>query len=175
MTRRLLLVATLVATIVLANHVTATYGLLPVYPDSTYLVTAGTWFAALALVLRDGLHEATNGSLRWIFGAILLGGLASAVTSPAALAIASGVTFVVAEVADLSIYAPLRQRARALAIAASGVVGGAVDTVLFLHLAGFPLTWHSFLGQFIVKAGLSAVVAVAYLGVRATRRVAVPA
>ena len=42
---------------------------------------------------------------------------------------------------------------------ASSVVSAPVDTVLFLHISGFGVTWQAVAGQFIVKTGMALLVA----------------
>jgi uncharacterized PurR-regulated membrane protein YhhQ (DUF165 family) len=37
----------------------------------------------------------------------------------------------------------------------SSVVSAPVDTVLFLHIAGFGVTWQAVLGQFLVKTAMA--------------------
>jgi uncharacterized PurR-regulated membrane protein YhhQ (DUF165 family) len=41
----------------------------------------------------------------------------------------------------------------------SSVVAAPVDTVLFLYLAGFAVTWQAVLGQFVVKTAMALVTA----------------
>jgi hypothetical protein len=55
--------------------------------------------------------------------------------APPALVLASVIAFALAELADLTVYAPLRKRSIGLAILASGVVGSIVDSAVFLWLA----------------------------------------
>lgn len=69
--------------------------------------------------------------------------------APVALMVASVAAFVLPEVADLAVYTPLQRRGLVLAVAASGVVGIAVDSVLFLLLAFGSLDFLA--GQMIGK------------------------
>jgi uncharacterized PurR-regulated membrane protein YhhQ (DUF165 family) len=87
----------------------------------------------LALVLRDWLHELAG--WRWSFVAVLVGGILSLLFSPPALAIASASAFTLAEMADLAVYARLRERGKALAVMVSQVVGAGLDSALFVYLA----------------------------------------
>lgn len=154
------LAAAFLGTVLAANYVTAELGVVPL--GFGFTVAAGTWFAGLALVIRDGLHEAFTRPIPVVFGLIVAGGFLSWAVSPAALAVASGVTFAVAETADLAVYAPLRRRSKALAVLASGVVGSVVDSWLFLTLAEpvlGPVTVELLVGQIVVKTLLSLVVA----------------
>ena len=143
--RTALALAAFVGVVVLTNWITATLGLV------TWLgltATAGTWFAGFAFVARDYLQEA--GGKRWTVVAILAGAAISAAFSPA-LALASGVVFLVSELADFAVYTPLRKSGRTRAALASNIVGSVVDTVLFLWLAGFPLSGTP--TQVLVKVG----------------------
>lgn len=152
---RILALTAYIASIVAANWLTATFGLVPV--GFGLLVTAGTFAAGIALVARDGVQQ-TSGK-RWVIGAILVGAALSYFTSSPALAIASGLAFLVSELVDLGVFTPLRDRSLATAVLLSSVVSAPVDTVLFLRIAGFPLTWQAVLGQFLVKTAIAAIVA----------------
>jgi len=152
---RFALTAGFVGVIVAANAATSALGIVTV---AGVTVTAGTWLAGLAFVARDGLHGA--GGSRWVLAAIVAGAAVSAALSPA-LALASGVAFLLSELADWSVYAPLRRRGRTLAALASNVVGSFVDTATFLLIAGFPLALAP--AQVAIKITVSAA---AVLGVR---------
>ena len=97
------------------------------------MAPSGVLFIGLALVLRDWLQELTN--WEWSVAAVLLGGLLSLLTSSPFIAVASAVAFVVAELFDLGVYSPLRQKGKHLAVLASGVVGAFVDSLLFVWIA----------------------------------------
>jgi queuosine precursor transporter len=133
--------------IVLANVVTARYGLVPVWPGLD--TTAGTYAAGAALLLRDAVQETAG--RRAVLAAIVAGGLISWLMSSPALALASAVAFLVAESADMAVYTPLRHRGWARAVLASNLVGAVLDTLLFLTLAGFPLTAGIVTGQLVGK------------------------
>ncbi len=142
----------LVGVVLAANFATTQLGLV------TWLgltATAGTWLAGLAFVARDALHEA--GGRWWVLAGIGAGATLSAALSPQ-LAIASCVAFTVAELADYAVYAPLRRRGRTRAALASNMVGSIVDTVLFLLLAGFPLSGTA--TQVAVKVGTTSAVVI---------------
>ena len=83
---------------------------------------------------------------------ILVGAILSSAISPA-LAMASGAAFAISEMGDLVIYEPLRQRNKALAVAISGTVGGAIDSAIFLFLAFGSLDF--FAGQFVGKTEMA--------------------
>jgi uncharacterized PurR-regulated membrane protein YhhQ (DUF165 family) len=114
------------------------------------MVTAGTYAAGLALGLRDALHAV--GGVRWVLAAIAAGIALSALLGDGRIALASAVAFGVAELLDLLVYVPLRRRGWRTAVAASNAVGAIADTLLFLTLAGFPLTGQAVGGQLLVKA-----------------------
>jgi uncharacterized PurR-regulated membrane protein YhhQ (DUF165 family) len=105
--------------------------LIPVAPG--LMAPSGVLMIGAALVLRDAVHEA--GGARLAALCILIGAALSLVFSPPALAVASAVAFLVAEMLDLAVYTPLRRRNLALAVAASGVVGAVADSMLFVWLA----------------------------------------
>jgi hypothetical protein len=152
--RRVTWLALYVGSIVLANAMTARLGLVPI--GLGLLVTAGTFAAGGALVLRDAVQRT---SAQWVLlASIAVGAAVSAATSSPALALASGLAFLVSELVDTAVFTPLRGRL-ALAVVASSVVSAPVDTVLFLHLAGFPVTWPAVLGQFLVKTAIALAVA----------------
>lgn len=158
-----------VAAIVAANVMTANLGLVGV--GFGLLVTAGTFAAGFALLARDFVHR--YGGLWWAAGAITAGAVLSWVLSTPALAVASTVAFTAAEVVDLTVYAQVRDRVGfAPAVLASNVVSAPVDTVVFLSLAGFGLTWQSVGGQLVGKLVWATLVPLAlYLaGTRALSR-----
>lgn len=157
-----------IGTIVLANWLSTRYGLIPA--GFGLLVSAGTYAAALALGLRDWLHELTSPLV--VFGAIGVGIAVSFAVGDGRIALASAVAFGLSETADLLIYSPLRRQGRSRAIAASNAVGAVVDTLLFLAIAGFPLTGQSVGGQILVKAAwiTAAFLAVDFAGRTAIRR-----
>ena len=108
--------------IVAANWATATFGLVPV--GFGLVVTAGTFAAGAALIVRDRLQVVSS---RWVvLTAIVIGAGLSAVTSTPALAIASGVAFAVSELVDWSVFTPLARRSMAAAVLVSSLVAAPV-------------------------------------------------
>lgn len=164
--KRTALTAAYVGVIVAANWLTATFGLVPI--GMGLAVTAGTFAAGAALVIRDGL-QLQVGRL-WMLAAIAAGALISAVTSTPALALASGIAFAASELVDWSVFTPLRARSLPLAVLTSSVISAPVDTILFLHIAGFGVTWQAVAGQFIVKTAI-ALAAAGFLSLRGGDRV----
>lgn len=93
---------------------------------------SGVVLVGASLTLRDVLQRRTG---PWtVVAAIIVGAALSAALSPD-LAVASGVTFLVAELADFAVYTPLRERNLTGAVLASNAVGAVVDSALFLTLA----------------------------------------
>lgn len=149
-----LLAAAFVGTVVAANWALTTFGIVPVGFGLTG--PAGVFFAGLGFVLRDALHEVAGRA--WVLSAIGAGAVISwwisdAITIPGGLvpiAVASAAAFLFSELADFSVYAPLRERTVLGAMGASQIVGAAVDSALFLWLAFGSLEF--FAGQFLSKA-----------------------
>lgn len=135
------------ATIAAANILTAQFGLVPV--GFGLVATAGTYAAGAALLARDLVHR--YGGAGWSLVSIALGGLLSWAMSTPELALASTVAFTLAELADLLVFTPLRRRSFAGAVVASNAVGAPIDTLVFLALAGFPITWPVVVGQLVGK------------------------
>ena len=149
-------VAAFVASIVAANWMTSTFGLVPI--GFGLLVTAGTFAAGAALVLRDAVQQ-TAGK-RTVIAAIAVGIVLSYLLADPFIAIASTVAFAVSEIVDFAVYTRLRVRSIALAVLCSSVISAPVDTVLFLRIAGFEVTWQAVIGQFIVKTAIAGCVAI---------------
>lgn len=154
-TQAALAVTGYIGTIVLANWMTTTYGLAPI--GLGLAVTAGTFAAGFALILRDAV-QVTAGRIVALV-AILVGCAVSYVVSDPFIAVASAIAFLASELVDFAVFTPLRRRSVALAVLVSSIVSAPVDTVLFLHIAGFGVTWEAVLGQFIVKTALAGIVA----------------
>ena len=118
MSRRAVLSLVLyVATIVVANLMTAHFGLVPI--GFGLLVSAGTFAAGFALVARDWVQ--VESGRRIVLVAILAGALISALTTNAALALASGIAFLVSELVDLGVFTPLRSWSLPTAVRSIGM------------------------------------------------------
>jgi uncharacterized PurR-regulated membrane protein YhhQ (DUF165 family) len=136
-----------VSAILAANVLTQHYGLIPA--GFGLLVPAGTYAAGFALLARDFVHR--NAGVWWVLVGIALGiGLSWFFASPA-LALASAAAFGIAELVDMLVFMVAQPRGFIKAAAASNLVSGPVDTLVFLTIAGFPLTWETFGGQILVK------------------------
>lgn len=141
-----------VSTIVLANWLTTTFGLVPV--GFGLLATAGTYAAGLSFGLRD-LCQTYAGKTA-TFVAVVLGALISGIVAAPQIAVASAVAFLVSESFDFAIYTPLRAKgATATAIVASNTAGSIIDTLLFLAIAGFPVTLQIITGQMVGKGWMT--------------------
>lgn len=122
--------AAYIAAVFAANWATTRYGMVTVLPGLT--TTAGTYAAGIALLARDAIQDTAG---RWgVLAAITAGGALTAFTSPA-LAVASTVAFLIAECSDWAVYTPLRRHGWARAAIASNLIGGLLDTLVFLWLA----------------------------------------
>jgi uncharacterized PurR-regulated membrane protein YhhQ (DUF165 family) len=165
-TRGLTALAAYITAIAAANWLTTRYGLVPMGFGLT--ATAGTYAAGVALLLRDVVQDACG--WRWVLAGIASGAALTAVTSPS-LAVASTVAFLLAELLDMAVYTPLRDRGWARAALLSGIAGAVIDTYTFLALAGFPVTAQSVGGQLVGKAlWATALPVLAVLTIRQVRR-----
>lgn len=148
--------AAYIATIVAANLAVAMLPPVQVWPG--ILAPAGVLFAGLALGLRDLVQDRLGRGA--VVAAILFGAILSAAFN-LQLALASMVAFTVSELADMAVYTPLRSRNWYWAVAASGVVGLVLDSLLFLSIAFGSLAFLP--GQIIGKAEMTILfLAVAY-------------
>ncbi len=120
--------------------------LIPVAPG--LMAPSGVLMIGLALVLRDMVQRRLG--LEWSAAAIIAGAALSAFIAPPALVLASGVAFLLSELADLAVYTPLQRRRLVLAVIASSTVGLIVDSAVFLYLAFGSLEYLP--GQVIGKA-----------------------
>lgn len=119
-----------VLTIVAANATLALVGVVPI--GFGLMAPAGVLWAGLALTLRDLVQDRLG--KRAVFGAILAGAALSWLFAPS-FALASGVAFLVSELADMAAYTPVKRRSWLLAILLSNTVGLVVDSWLFVTLA----------------------------------------
>lgn len=150
--------------IVAANWAIIEYGTVPV--GFGLMAPAGVVFAGAAFTLRDLLHEAAG---RWaVLVAIVAGAALSVWVSTPALALASGLAFLVSELVDMAVYEPLRRRRWLLAVAASNTVGLVVDSALFLAIAFGSLAFLP--GQIIGKAWITLLAVGVFATVRRARR-----
>ncbi len=155
------------ACILAANYVTTEYGMVPV--GFGLVATAGTYFAGLSFILRDAVQDA--GGRRLAVVVIIAGAVVSYLVADPFIATASGVAFLASEAADFAVYTPLRKSGYIRAAVASNIVGAAIDTLLFLSIAGFGLTAESVAGQIVGKTLVTAAVVLGVVMVRSRRAV----
>lgn len=148
-----------IATVVAANWAIETFGFVPV--GFGLMAPAGVYFVGLAFTFRDLAHEAVG--RKWVAVAILIGAGLSAFVSPQ-FALASGVAFLLSELADFAVYTPLRERGWLRAVALSNAVGLVIDSALFLWLAFGSLEFLS--GQVVGKTWMTVLAVVVLWGVR---------
>lgn len=169
MKMKILAATVFLATIPAANWLIGNVGVVCV-PDGPCLIPvapglmapSGVLMIGLALVLRDWLHELAG--WRWVLAAIMAGGLVSWSVAPPALVVASVAAFMLAELADMAVYTPLRRRRLILAVVASGVVGSVVDSAVFLWLAFGSLDYLA--GQVVGKIWMTALAVPVILAMR---------
>lgn len=154
-----------IASIWFANWLLTHWGTVK-FPDSPYLIPVlPSWLnpfggeilspsGVLAVGLSFTLRDLVQRRLGWRFAfvAIVIGAILSAFLDPA-LAMASGVTFLVAETLDLVVYTPLQRRNLFAAVIGSNVVGIVADSAIFLSLAFGSLAHLD--GQIIGKAWMT--------------------
>jgi uncharacterized PurR-regulated membrane protein YhhQ (DUF165 family) len=105
--------------------------LVPVAPG--LMAPSGVVTVGVALVLRDVVQRCLG--TVWGLAAIIAGTLLSTQVAPGPLVIASGVAFLLSELADFAIYTPLQRRRLVLAVLVSACAGLLVDSIVFLALA----------------------------------------
>jgi uncharacterized PurR-regulated membrane protein YhhQ (DUF165 family) len=154
-TRLLYVVAFVAANVITAATEPASIG--------PWLVTWGTWVVGFSFILRDRLHLLYG--RRGVYGMLALGVVLAGATSwllgDTLLVLAgSCLALLLSEAADTEVFARLHARL-GLRVAASGVVGSAIDSVVFcvvgLGLSGivpWALIPNVIVGQFVVKSAL---------------------
>lgn len=156
-----------ISAIVSANVLSAHFGLVPV--GFGLVVTAGTYAAGFALLSRDFVH--TYLGVRAVLLGIAVGVILSWFLATPALAMASAVAFLVAELVDMLVFLWIRPRGFVRAALISNCVSAPVDTVLFLWIAGFPLMFESIVGQMVGKILWATIIPLAiFVAVRAGKR-----
>lgn len=97
-----------------------------------YEAPSGVLLIGIGLVLRDLVQDHFGKRVSLIV--IVLGVLASYAINPD-LAVASAVAFGLSELFDLLIYMQIRKVSRVFAVIVSGLIGGVIDTFIFLQIA----------------------------------------
>lgn len=135
----LIALATYAATIPAANWMIGNFGYCPstgpcLIPVGFGLMApSGVLMIGAALVLRDAVHSVLG--WKWAIAAIIIGAVLSYAVATPALVAASVAAFLLSELADFAVYAPLRRNRLVLAVAASGAVGSVIDSSVFLMIA----------------------------------------
>lgn len=111
------------------------------------MAPSGVLMVGASLAIRDAVHSKFGAS--YALMAIFAGAALSAFFAPTALVIASVSAFLISEMSDFFVYAPLRKRNVTAAILASGIVGSIVDSAVFLFIAFGSLDFVS--GQIVGK------------------------
>jgi queuosine precursor transporter len=158
------------AAIVAANVLTAKFAPINL---GWVLVPAGTLLVGASFVLRDLVQEqiGRKATYKLIFLAMGLSGMISYLLGDTVLImVASAVSFMISESLDTEIFTRLGgSKPRRVFI--SGVVGGAIDSVVFVLIGLSPagsgiLPWEAIpaaiLGQVVVKFAMQLIGAVAY-------------
>ncbi|TFV95441.1 VUT family protein [Leifsonia flava] len=159
--------AVYIGAILAANILSANFGLVPV--GFGLVVTAGTYAAGFALLSRDFVHVYLG--MRGVLVGIAVGLALSWFLATPALAVASAVAFLVAELADMFVFLRMRPRGFVRAALISNCVSAPIDSVLFLWIAGFPLMFESIVGQMVGKILWATIVPLAiFVGLRALIR-----
>jgi uncharacterized PurR-regulated membrane protein YhhQ (DUF165 family) len=138
-----------VATIWLANWLVAHFGVVPV--GFGLVAPAAVYAVGFAFTLRDVVQR-TLGREATV-AAIIVGAALSYLVAPQ-FAVASGVAFLVSELADFAVYTPLERRSWLGAVVLSNTVGLLIDSWLFLTLAFGSLEFLP--GQIVGKAWMTA-------------------
>ena len=97
-----------------------------------YSAPSGVLLIAIALFARDIIQE-KHGKSKTII-AICIGVALSYIVNPA-VAVASAVAFALGELFDFFVYTKARKKSIALAVALSGIIGGIIDSFIFLQIA----------------------------------------
>lgn len=144
-----------------SNILTAKFSPL-VFCEGVLIVPVGSVFVGMTFVLRDfvQMKHGKRKTYSAIFAAIVLSaGMSLTLGDTAHVAAASAVTFFVSEAADTEIFSRLKM-SFAARIAVSGIIGGIIDSTLFVTIGLSPiganmLQWnqvpYAVIGQVISK------------------------
>lgn len=141
-----------VALAVFANWLAARFTI--TVPFTDLVAPAGVLCIGAAFVLRDWLQQAAG--FAWAFVAIPVAGGASYLIGEVAgwtdlqkIAVASLIAFLASETLEVAVFTPLRKRSFTAGVFASGMVGNALDSWLFLTLAfgSTAFFWGNFVGK----------------------------
>ena len=105
--------------------------LIPVWPG--LYAPSAVMIAGAALVLRNGV-QAFLGPWYSLL-AVAIGTVLSAFFAAPSLVLASAAAFCFSELADFTVYTPMRKRFPAFSVVLAGLAGSIVDSAIFLSLA----------------------------------------
>jgi hypothetical protein len=157
MSKKATLIILYLATIPVANWMISNMGT-QFFPDGPHTIPVGFGYNApsgvlmigLALFLRDLVQRTYGRKVTLI--AIAIGVLLSYAVNPA-VATASAIAFACGELADFAVYTKLRKKTLIGAVVSSGIVGGFIDSFIFLQIAfGSTMYWQ---GQVIGKTQMA--------------------
>jgi uncharacterized PurR-regulated membrane protein YhhQ (DUF165 family) len=157
MNRKATLIILYLATIPIANWMISNVGT-QFFPGGPHTIPVGFGYSApsgvlmigLALFLRDIVQKTYGRKVTLI--AIGVGIVLSYMVNPA-VATASAIAFGCGELADFFVYTKLRKKTLVGAVVSSGVVGGFIDSFIFLQIAfGSTTYWQ---GQVIGKTQMA--------------------
>lgn len=124
------------------------------FPGGPHTIPVGFGYQAPSGVLAIGVALFMRDYVQELFGkqpvlvAIAIGVGLSYVVNPV-VATASAVAFAISELSDFFIYSAIKKSSVAAAVIVSGIIGGVIDSLLFLQIAfGSTLFWE---GQVIGK------------------------
>jgi uncharacterized PurR-regulated membrane protein YhhQ (DUF165 family) len=152
-----ILIVLYLSTIPLANWMISNLGT-QFFPGGPHTIPVGFGYSApsgvlmigLALFLRDLVQKTYGRKVTLI--AIGVGVLLSYAVNPA-VATASAIAFACGELADFVVYTKLRKKTLVGAVVSSGIIGGIIDSFLFLQIAfGSTMYWQ---GQVIGKTQMA--------------------
>jgi len=159
MNKKATLIILYLATIPVANWMISNMGT-QFFPDGPHTIPVGFGYNAPSGVLMIGAAMVLRDAVQNIYGkktttiAIGVGIILSYFVNPA-VATASAVAFACGELTDFFIYTKLRNKTLVGAVVSSGIIGGAIDSFIFLQIAfGSTMYWQ---GQVIGKTGMALV------------------
>lgn len=122
---------------------------------------SGVLAIGFALVARDYVQHRLGKP--YALGAIAIGVVLSFFINKD-LALASALAFTFGELSDFAVYTPLQRKSTFAAVLLSGIVGGTVDSLIFLQIAfGSTQYWQ---GQVLGKAWMAVIGAIALSSIK---------
>lgn len=156
-----------IGTIFLANYLISHVGV-QFGPNEPHLIPVGFGLMAPSGVLAVGIGFTLRDLVQKRLGvkfsaiAVVIGAGVSAFLSPA-LALASGVAFLLSEGLDLMVYTPLRKKNLYMAVIGSNIVGLIVDSIVFLVIAfgasGLDFLWGQVVGKLYMTIAFLPIIA----------------